>query len=71
MLVLTRMKDEKIVIAVGDLEVIVTVAEIRGDTVRLGFDAPREITIDRLEVYEAKQQQAAMTQTLQHRPNNN
>lgn len=49
MLVLTRKKNESIVIK----DVIkVTVVEIRGDKVRLGIDAPREIEVHREEVYE-------------------
>ena len=50
MLVLSRKKDEKIVI--GD-NITIMVIEIRGDKVRLGIDAPREVTVHRQEVYEA------------------
>jgi len=50
MLVLSRKKDEKIVI--GD-QISIMVIEIRGDKVRLGIDAPKEITVHRQEVYEA------------------
>lgn len=50
MLVLSRKKDEKIVI--GD-NITIMVIEIRGDKVRLGIDAPKEITVHRQEVYEA------------------
>ena len=50
MLVLTRKKDEKIVI--GD-SITLMVIEIRGDKVRLGIDAPRDISVHREEVYEA------------------
>lgn len=49
MLVLTRKQNESIVI--NDV-VKVTVIEIRGDKVRLGIDAPREIQVHRQEVYE-------------------
>lgn len=48
MLVLSRHKDESIVI--GD-DVLITVVEIRGDKVRLGIDAPRDVSIHREEVY--------------------
>ncbi len=50
MLVLSRQKDESIVI--GD-NIIVTVVDIRGDKVRLGIEAPKEIPVHRKEVYEA------------------
>jgi carbon storage regulator len=47
-LVLTRRAGESIVI--GD-EVRVVVLEVRGDTVRLGIEAPRSIQVHRAEVY--------------------
>jgi len=50
MLVLSRKKDERIM--VGD-DVVITVVDIRGDKVRLGFDAPRDVEVHREEVYEA------------------
>ena len=37
--------------------IVVTVVEIRGDKVRLGIDAPKEVTVHRREVYEAIQSQ--------------
>lgn len=49
MLVLTRKKNESIII--NDV-IKVTVVEIRGDKVRLGIEAPREIDVHRQEVYE-------------------
>jgi carbon storage regulator len=52
MLVLSRMVDEVIVIGDG---IRVTVVDIRGDKVRLGIEAPREVTVHREEVYEAIQ----------------
>jgi carbon storage regulator len=51
MLVLSRKKNESIVIADG--EIVVTVVEIRGDKVRLGVVAPKEITVHRQEVQDA------------------
>lgn len=54
MLVLSRKKDEKIVI--GD-NITLMVIEIRGDKVRLGIDAPKEVTVHRQEVYEAIQRE--------------
>ena len=53
MLVLSRKADEKIIIEMGGLMVVVMPVEIRGDKVRLGIEAPSEITIHREEVYNA------------------
>lgn len=50
MLVLSRKKNESIVI---DERIVLTVVEIRGDKVRLGIEAPRDVPIHRSEVYEA------------------
>lgn len=51
MLVLSRKKHESICIA--DNTVVITVVEIRGDKVRLGIEAPAEISVHRKEVQEA------------------
>jgi carbon storage regulator len=53
MLVLSRRKDEKVVIGDG---IVITVVEIRGDTVKLGIDAPKEIAIYRSELIDAVRQ---------------
>jgi carbon storage regulator len=50
MLVLSRKKDESIVIN-NDLTIVVV--EIRGDKVRLGVEAPKEVPVHRREVFEA------------------
>lgn len=49
MLVLTRKCSESIVI---EGNIVVTVLEVRGNRVRLGLDAPREVSINRQEVHE-------------------
>jgi carbon storage regulator len=54
MLVLSRQRDESIII--GD-KVVVTIVDIRGDKVRLGIEAPSEIPVHRQEVYEAIQRE--------------
>jgi carbon storage regulator len=54
MLVLSRQKDESIII--GD-NVEVTIVDIRGDKVRLGITAPKDIPVHRREVYEAIQRE--------------
>lgn len=50
MLVLSRHRDESIVI--GD-DVRIVVVEIKGDKVRLGIEAPKDVSVHRLEVWEA------------------
>jgi carbon storage regulator len=54
MLVLSRQRDESIII--GD-NIVVTIVDIRGDKVRLGINAPNEIPVHRQEVYEAIQRE--------------
>lgn len=53
MLVLSRKKDE--IVHIGD-DVVVTVVEIRGDKVRLGFTAPPDVPVHRGEVRERIQE---------------
>ena len=50
MLVLSRKKNESIVI---NDDITIVVVEIRGDKVRLGVEAPREVPVHRREVYDA------------------
>jgi carbon storage regulator len=54
MLVLSRQKDESIMI--GD-DVEITIVDVRGDKVRLGIEAPKSIPVHRKEVYEAIQRE--------------
>ena len=51
MLVLSRYTNESIMVG----EIMVTVIEIKGDKVRLGIDAPKNVPVHRREVYEAIQ----------------
>ena len=62
MLVLSRQKNESIM--VGD-EVEITIVDVRGDKVRLGITAPREISVHRKEIYEAIQREKAENQASQ------
>lgn len=54
MLVLSRMRDEKVLLIDPAGQVIATVicVDIRGDKVRLGFEADRHVTIHREELWE-------------------
>jgi carbon storage regulator len=59
LLILTRRVGESVVI---DNNIVVTVVEMRGDSVRIGIDAPRSVDVHREEVYrelQAANQQAA------------
>ncbi|MBT7337690.1 carbon storage regulator CsrA [Candidatus Peregrinibacteria bacterium] len=55
MLVLSRHRDESIII--GDDGIVITIVEIRGDKVRLGIVAPKEVPVHRLEVYDKIQKE--------------
>jgi carbon storage regulator len=60
MLVLSRKKNESIVI---NDDITVVVVEIRGDKVRLGIEAPKEVPVHRREVYDAiKENEAAQNE---------
>jgi carbon storage regulator len=54
MLVLSRQKDESIMI--GD-DVEITIVDVRGDKVRLGINAPRSVAVHRKEIYLAIQKE--------------
>jgi carbon storage regulator len=56
MLVLSRKNDERIVI---DGRITVTVLEVRGQQVRLGIEAPKEISVMREEILAKREMVAA------------
>ena len=53
MLILTRSKDQ--VITIGD-NIRITIVEVRGDKVRVGIDAPRDVQVTRAELLEQTQE---------------
>ena len=62
MLVLSRKKNESIVI---NNDIVITVVEVRGDKVRLGIVAPKDVPVHREEVYQAIHGQSPVK--LEHR----
>ena len=54
MLVLSRQKDESIMIG-DDVEIVIV--DVRGDKVRLGINAPRNIAVHHKEIYLAIQKE--------------
>ena len=65
MLVLSRKPNESIVIRD---DIVITIIEIRGDKVRLGFDAPKDVPIHRQEVYEAIKRENEQVENQDSRP---
>lgn len=54
MLILSRSKGQKIMI---NDDIVLSVIEVNGDQVRIGIEAPANVTIYREEIYEAIKQQ--------------
>jgi len=50
MLVLSRKRNESVII---NNNIVVTVIDVRGDKVRIGIEAPRDVSVHRQEVLEA------------------
>jgi carbon storage regulator len=62
MLVLSRQRDESIMI--GD-NVEIIIVDVRGDKVRLGITAPKDIPVHRREIYDAIQREKSEKKELQ------
>ncbi len=54
MLILTRRKDQRIII---DERIEVAIVDIKGDQVKLGIDAPKDVSVFRSEVFQAIQEE--------------
>ena len=64
MLVLSRQRDESIMIG-DDVEIIIV--DVRGDKVRLGITAPKDIPVHRREIYDAiKREKGLNTESNEH-----
>jgi len=64
MLVLSRQRDESIMIG-DDVEIIIV--DVRGDKVRLGITAPKNIPVHRREIYDAIQREKEESQKQQEK----
>lgn len=60
MLVLSRKPQERLII---NDNIIITLVEIKGDRVRIGIEAPKDVSIHRSEVYDRIQQEEAAVKT--------
>ena len=56
MLILTRRISESVII--GD-DIVISVLGVRGGQVRLGIDAPKDVSVHREEIYQRIQQEKA------------
>ena len=54
MLILSRRRDESLVI---DERIVITVVDIKGDQIKLGIQAPRNVKVFRQEVFQAIQEE--------------
>lgn len=61
MLVLSRKPQERLII---NDNIIITLVEIKGDRVRIGIEAPKDVSIHRSEVYDRIRQEEAATKTV-------
>jgi len=67
MLVLSRKKNEFVVL---NDNIRVSIVEVRGDTVRLGFEAPKNVSIHREEVFDKIQRTGTTKRTISKGLNN-
>ncbi len=65
MLILTRRISESVII--GD-DVKITVLGVKGNQVRLGIDAPKEVSVHREEIYERIQQEKGGPEGVSSKP---
>lgn len=65
MLVLTRSLNEKVVI---DGNIVVTIVDIRGGKIRLGFEAPKDVKIWRGEVFDERSKNHRESSTVKSEP---
>ena len=66
MLILTRRMGESIIIGDGDNKIEVIVLATKGSQVRLGIDAPKDISVHRNEIFEKIKNEKKIKQKEEH-----
>lgn len=59
MLILSRKKNESIILTLGGVRVEITIVELRGDKARVGVTAPDDVTVHRAEIQAIVDREAA------------
>lgn len=61
MLIMTRQVGEKIIIG-DDIEIVITGVSHNGNQVRIGVEAPRDVSVHREEIYQRIQKERRLAQ---------
>ncbi len=54
MLILTRRIGEALIFTDGDTEIRMSILKVKGNQIRIGVEAPRNVTVDREEIHQRK-----------------
>jgi carbon storage regulator len=65
MLVLNRHKKERIIVNLGDKQLVFEIIDVRGNNVRIGITAPPEFRVDREEIYQSRMQEHGRSPAIQ------
>ncbi|MBI3464335.1 MAG: carbon storage regulator [Planctomycetes bacterium] len=64
MLVLSRKKGEQLVVGIGDHTILIRIVDVRGEKVRIGVTAPREVVVHRQEIWNRLTERRGSAQAL-------